>query len=76
MADFGKTARGRGADFQRQRFQRAQFGKARFDGVVTDAQRVVFGVRDDRPILLIIALVVGCYLRLQPRVLSLRLLGG
>ncbi len=76
VADFLEAAGGRGADLQRQRFQRPQVGKARLDGVVARAQRVVFGVRYARPVLLVIAPVVLGYLDLQPRVLGLRLLGG
>ena len=76
MADFLEAARRRGADLQRQRFKSAQVGEARFDGVVALAQRVVLGVRDDRPVLLIVALIVLGDFDLQPRVLGLRLFGG
>ena len=53
-----KRAGRRRADLQRQAFQRAQIGKALLDRVVALAQRIVFGVRDGRPVVLVVALVV------------------
>ena len=76
VANFGKAARRRGADFERERLQRAQIGKARFDCRVAAAQCVIFGVGNRRPVLLVVAPVVLGDLDLQPRVLGLRLPGG
>ena len=76
VAHLLELARRRRADFQRQRLKRPQVGKARLDCRVAHAQRVVFGVRYARPVLLVIAPVVLGDLDLQPRVLGLRLLGG
>ncbi len=76
VAHFLEAARRRGADPDRQRFQRAQVGKACLDGVVAFAQRIVLGVGDDRRVLLVVALVVLGDFACQPIVLGLRLLGG
>ena len=51
-------------------------GKRCLDLAVALAQRVVFGVRDGRRVLLVIALVVLGDFRIQPRVLGLGLLFG
>ena len=76
VADFGEAARGRGADFERQRLQCAQFRKARLDCRVARAKRVVFGVADGRPVVLVVALVVLRDFLAEARMLRRRLLLG
>ena len=51
-------------------------GKRCLDRAIALAQRVVFGVRDGRRVVLVVALVVLGELRMQPRVLGLGLLLG
>ena len=51
-----------------------QFGKAFFDFVVAQAQRVIFGVGDGRRVVLVIALVVRRDLLGEARQLALRFL--
>ena len=54
----GEAPGRRRADLQRQAFQRAQLRKALLDRAIALAQRVVFGVRDRRRVVLVVALVV------------------
>ena len=53
-----------------------QIGEALLDVAVALAQRVVFGVRDGRLVVLVVALVVLAQFGMQPRVLGLGLLFG
>ena len=53
----------------------AQVREARLDRLVAPPQRVVFGVRNGRRVLLVVALVVPLDLGLKPRVLALGLAG-
>ena len=50
-----------------------QLGKARLDLLVAPAQRVVFGIRDGRRVLLVVALVVRADLGREPLELGLGL---
>ena len=72
----GETPGRRRTDLQREAFQRAQIGKALLDRAIALAQRVVFGVRDGRLVVLVIALVVRGEFAMQPRMLGLGLLFG
>ena len=71
-----ELAAGRDADLQRERFERAQIGETLLDGAVARPQRIVFGIGDARPVVLIIALVVLGDFSGQTGVLGLRLFCG
>ena len=72
----GEARRRRRADTLRQAFERAQLREARLDRGVALPQPVVFGVRDRRRVVLVVAPVVLGDLGREPRVLGLRLLFG
>ena len=71
----GEAARWRGADLARQAVQGAQVREALLDRLVAPPQRVIFGVRNRRRVLLVVALVVPLDLGFKPRVLALGLTG-
>ena len=69
-----KRADGAAPTRLRQAFQRAQLRKTRLDRTIALAQLVVFGVRNRRRVVLIIAAVVPGDLGREPRMLGLGLL--
>ena len=76
MPHLGELLRRRRTDRRVGESARDERGKARLDRLVARAQRVVFGVRDGRRVLLIVALVVLGDLGGEPLELSLRLRFG
>ncbi len=76
VADLGELARRRRADPAAGRIGPDQVGEQRLDGVVALPQRVVFGIRDGRRILLVVALVMGRDLGGEPLELGLGLGSG
>ncbi len=76
MPHLFELAAGRRADFQGQRFEGAEIGETFLDGFVARPQRIVFGIGDARPVVLIVALVVLRDFSAQTSVLSLRLFCG
>ena len=73
MPDLGKAPGRLRADFLRRRFAGDEFGKSLLDRVEALPQRIVFGVRDARRVVLIVTLVVPLKLQRQPLQLDLGL---
>jgi hypothetical protein len=73
MPDFSEAARRRRANFLRRRIAGDELRKSGFDRAEALAQRVIFGVRNLRRVILIVSLVMALEFERQPFVLDLGL---